>query len=107
MVLQIENAGKKKSPLEIYRRIYFVSDGGISGKYFLTLGADGLYASVKASVIMTLLVIISQLSVNCRWTLSVCEGVGDCGIFSKYFSTLGEMPTKTFRRWGFLKNYLE
>jgi hypothetical protein len=50
------------------------------------------------SVIVAYSVNISQLSVKCRRTLFVYEGVNDCGIFSKYLSTLGKMPTETFRR---------
>jgi hypothetical protein len=45
------------------------------------------------SVIVAYPVNILKFSVKCQWTLSVCEGAGDCGIFSKYFSTLDKMPT--------------
>jgi len=54
-------------------------------------------------VIVAYPVNIYQLSVKCRWTVSVCEGVNDYGIFSKYFLTFGEMPTEKVRRWGFLR----
>jgi hypothetical protein len=60
--------------------------------------ADGLYPSTKASVIVAYPVNISQLSAKCRWAISVYEGVGDCDIFSKYFSTLGERPTEKNRQ---------
>jgi hypothetical protein len=46
-----------------------------------------------SSVIVAYPVNILKFSVKCQWTLSVCEGAGDCGIFSKYFSTLDKMPT--------------
>jgi len=49
------------------------------------------------SVIVAVPVNIFQLSVKCRRTVSVGEGVGDCGIFSIYFSTLCKMPIETFR----------
>jgi hypothetical protein len=49
------------------------------------------------SVIVTYIVNIFQLSVKYQRTLSVCEGVGDCGISNKYFSNLGKMPTKFIR----------
>ena len=49
---------------------------------------------------------IFHLSVKCQWTLSVYEDVGDCDISSKYFSSLGKMPTDAIRlqihQWGFL-----
>jgi hypothetical protein len=65
---------KKTFSLEIYRRIYFVGDSGISSNIF-------------------------QLSVKCRRTLSVCEDVSDCGIFSKYFSSLGKMSMDSIHLW--------
>jgi len=35
-----------------------------------------------------------------RRTYSVGMDVGDCGISSNYFRTLGEMPTNLIRRYG-------
>jgi hypothetical protein len=46
---------------------------------------------------MVFAVNISQFSVKYRRNISVCEDVGDCGIFSKYFSTLCKIPMGTFR----------
>ena len=58
-------------------------------------------------VIVAYAVNIFQLSVKYRWIQSLDIDVGDCGICSKYFSTLGEIPTKIFRlelcRWVFKK----
>jgi hypothetical protein len=51
------------------------------------------------SIIVAYPVNIFQLLVKYRRTLSVYEGVGDCGIFSKYFSTLDKMPTDFICLW--------
>jgi hypothetical protein len=51
------------------------------------------------SIIVAYPVNIFQLLVKYRRTLSVCEGVCDCGIFSKYFSTLDKMPTDFIYLW--------
>jgi len=48
------------------------------------------------SVIVAYEVNIFQLSVKYRRNESVCEDVGDYGICSKYFSTLGKIPTECF-----------
>ena len=45
------------------------------------------------SMIVAYPINIFQLSVKWRQTLSVYEDVGDCGIMSKYFSTLDQMAT--------------
>jgi len=47
-------------------------------------------------VIVAYEVNIFQLSVKYRRNESVCEDVGDYGICSKYFSTLGKIPTECF-----------
>jgi len=51
------------------------------------------------SMIVAYPVNIFQLLVKCRRTLSVSEYVGDCGISSKYFSSLGKMPTDSICLW--------
>jgi len=51
------------------------------------------------SIIVAYPVNIFQLLVKYQRTLSVYEGVGDCGIFSKYFSTLDKMPTDFICLW--------
>jgi len=48
-------------------------------------------------VIVAYEVNIFQLSVKCQRTVFVCIGVGNYGVCSKYFSTLGKIPTKCFR----------
>jgi hypothetical protein len=48
-------------------------------------------------VIVAYAVNIFQLSVKCRQTKSVCISVGDYGISSKVFATLGKIPTECFR----------
>jgi hypothetical protein len=40
---------------------------------------------------------ILQLLVNYRHNFSICVHVGDYGISSKYFATLGKIPTDWFR----------
>jgi len=68
MVLQTENARQKKIP-----------------------------AGNIMSVIVAYAVNIFQLSVKCRWTVSVSISVDDYGIFSKFFATLDKMSTECFR----------
>jgi hypothetical protein len=46
---------------------------------------------------MTFAVNIYQLLVKYQQNVSICDDVGDCGISSKYFSTLCKIPTETLR----------
>jgi hypothetical protein len=52
-----------------------------------------VYPSETASVIVAWAVNILQLSVKYRWP----QVVGDCGKCSKYFATIGKIPTDGFR----------
>jgi hypothetical protein len=54
---------------------------------------DGFISSVIVAYPVNML----QLSVKCRRKESVGETIGYCGISSKYFSTLCEMPMDTCR----------
>ena len=46
------------------------------------------------SVIVVYAVNILQVFVKYQRTHSICIDVGDCGICSKYFATLYEIPTE-------------
>jgi len=54
---------------------------------------DILFLFVKASVNVVYAVNILQLFVKYQRVLSVCISVAKCGISSKYFATLCEIPT--------------
>jgi len=80
-----KKSAKKTFLLEIYRWTNFICI--FTGKSLTDL----------SSVIVASTVNILQLSMTFQRTMTVGVDVGDCGMGSKYFATLSEIPTVVVR----------